>query len=514
MNKKARKQVSKKNKKKTNVMNWLPIICFVLLALLIFYPPYCRGLFFNTEMFITHIITAVIFIIVWLEKILHKDYNFIQTPLDWAILAYVGAYLLSLSGAIHIGEAVNGFLRALNYFMIYWMVTQVVKTYKDYENILKVLVISGLGVAFIGILTAVGLSDYPHGFERGMIMSTLQYPNTTAAYLAILSLIVVTLWIKEDKFIIKMLYGLSGYIMLLVVLCTLSKGAWLILAIGGVLLFIGVSGINKLKAIYSMSIMLIAAVITYFKFYTAIISNAEGTVLLYLLIGAIVIICGLFIWEGFTILYRRKGNIAIYGTIVLLCLTFSIGIIKITNSTPDIVPGNIIGEIKELKDFSNSSYTSRYDFIRWGMAIIKDHPLVGTGAGGWNALYHQYQDELLWTKEVHNHFVQVWVEAGTVGFLAFVSIWCITILFLVRLKRSLFKNDDKCKQEQWILIWGTATAALTLGIHATIDFDLSLAAMCILLWTLIALINVAYKWNLSTSDKETIYKNNTNIILA
>ena len=76
----------------------------------------------------------------------------ITSPLDWAILGYAIAYALSLITAVVFGEAVYGFLRALNYFMIYWIVTQVIKEYTGIRTLLKIIIISGLGVAMIGIL--------------------------------------------------------------------------------------------------------------------------------------------------------------------------------------------------------------------------------------------------------------------------------------------------------------------------------------------------------------------------
>ena len=152
-----------------NINKWLSLAVFIALAALIFYPPYVRGLFFKEDIFIYHILTALVFAFIWVEKIRRRDYSFLRTPLDWAVLAYAAAYLLSLIGAVHLGEALYGFLRALNLFMVYWMVTQVVKDYQGYEKILQVLLASGAGVAAIGILAATGYSKYPGAFDGRMI---------------------------------------------------------------------------------------------------------------------------------------------------------------------------------------------------------------------------------------------------------------------------------------------------------------------------------------------------------
>jgi len=124
MAKKKKKQTKtiEINPQPSHLPRWLPMVSFVFLGILIFYPPFFRGLFFNEDMFLYHIITALVFILIWANKIYQKDYTFLKTPLDWAIFAYAGVYLLSLIGAVHPGEAFYGFLRVLNYFMVFWMV--------------------------------------------------------------------------------------------------------------------------------------------------------------------------------------------------------------------------------------------------------------------------------------------------------------------------------------------------------------------------------------------------------
>lgn len=518
---------SQKNKKpdiKTQISNlsraevWFSVIVFIAVAVLVFYPPYFRGLFFNEDMSVYHIITGLVFILVWIEKISRREFNFLETPLDWAILAYAGAYLLSLTGAVHIGEAIYGFLKALNYFMVYFMVTQVVRDYRRYEYMLKIILASGVGVAAIGILAAVGLSQYPSAFDPSSqrILSTLQYPNTTAAYLAVISLIGVTLWIREKNPLMKLIYGTSIYLLMLVVLAAFSKGAWLIFILGAVLLLLGMPGIYRFKSVYIMALAGVAALLTYPRFISAIPAASGGepvVALKLLLLGLFIIILGQAVWELGVVLYHKtqKPWLAVYIiSLGLVALFLSYHFLPMNELAGKIVPDILKTRAAEITDTSSSSYTSRLDFARWGMEIVKDHPVTGTGAGGWNALYHQYQDYLTWTTETHNHFVQVAVEAGTLGFIAFISIWIC--LFLALFKSYKLAPPSKFV-DNWVLNWGTATAALTLGVHAAMDFDLSLGAMTILLWTLFAMVNAGTKIN-TVNSKRHVFKPVVNISLA
>ncbi|MEN6327426.1 MAG: O-antigen ligase family protein, partial [Syntrophomonas sp.] len=522
--KKIQKNKKPETKTKTKSLfgaeQWFSIIVFIAVAVLVFYPPYFRGLFFNEDMFVYHIITGLVFILVWIEKISRKEFNFLETPLDWAILAYAGAYLLSLTGAVHIGEAIYGFLKALNYFMVYFMVTQVVRDYRRYEYMLKIILASGVGVAAVGILAAVGLSQYPSAFTYenniARILSTLQYPNTTAAYLAVISLIGVTLWIRERNPLMKLIYGTSIYILILVVLAALSKGAWLIFILGAILLLLGMPGIYRFKSVYILVLAGVAALLTYPRFISAIPAATGGepvAALKLLLFGLLILILGQIIWELGVVLYHKTQKPWLAAYIIslgLVALFLSYHFLPVNELAGKIAPDTLKARAEGITDTSSISYTSRLDYGRWGIEIVRDHPVTGAGAGGWNALYHQYQDYLAWTTETHNHFVQVAVEAGTLGFIAFISLWICLLFALFKSYKAAHRSKSV---DNWILNWGTATAALALGIHAAIDFDLSLGAMTILLWTLFALLNAGARISTEPGNKQ-VFKPVINISLA
>lgn len=493
MAKKKKKQTKtiEKNPQPNHLTKWLPVVTFVLLGILIFYPPFFRGLFFDEDMFLYHVFSALVFLLIWVQKIYRQDYSLLKTPLDWAILAYAGAYLLSLIGAVHPGEAFYGFLRTLNYFMVFWMVTQVVKSYRDYTTILQILLAAGTGVAVIGILAATGFSSYPGAYVNQVIYSTLQYSNATATYLAVISLLAITLVTAEKKLSVRLIYTTAAFLMILVILCTLSKGAWLIFIIGAILLLAVMPGLNKVSFLWVLMVAVAAAGATYIKFYPAII--AQQSALTYLLIGVLVVALGMLIWECLIFVHNRKGfkaTLAVVAALVLVVL--GTASIVLNNPNSPLQTEAIMEELAGLTDFSNSSFTSRADFIRWGMDIVKDYPINGTGADGWNALYHHYQDYLYFTTEAHNHFLQVWVEAGTIGLLAFLAIW---ILFFRAAYQTYRQARNNGSTDQQILIGGTFIAAVALGLHAAIDFDLSLSAIALVLWTLWALISAAQSIN-------------------
>lgn len=486
-NKKGRKQSARSQATEaiTNrgILEYLPFICLTAAAVLIFYPPFFQGLFFPKEMFITHVLTGIILFLVVVKKWQQRDLVFLGTPLDWAAAVFTLAYLISLIGAVHPGEAWYGFLKVLNYFAVYLIISNVIRNIADAEALARVLVASGVGVAVIGIMAALGYSDYPAAFQAGAIYSTLQYSNTTAAFLAVMSLIAAGLWTREKDRATKFVYLLAIAIMILTVLATFSKGAWLIYGAGTVLMMIGMPGVYRLKAIYGLLTASVAAAAAFQKFYPAVTSESSFAAK-YLLICAAIVLAAFILWEVLEYLYRLRGTIVIVlGTILLLVLILiSLEVVGDKLFTEQ----NITQELSGLLDFENSSYVYRMDLNRWAWEIVKDYPINGTGAGGWNALYHQYQDYLLWTTEVHNHFLQVWIEGGTIGFLAWMLIIAAFIYSLVLIKQK------KANSNEWILYWGLACASFALLSHSLIDFDLSIPSMAIVYWAMIAAVNRGY----------------------
>lgn len=493
----ASKSHSKKNKKlhkqqtsisetgsKKSLIYYLPAVAFTAVAVLIFYPPFFQGLFFPEEMFVTHVTTALVLLLVAIKKYYQKDFAILSTPLDWAVAAFVAAYLVSLIGAVHPGDAWYGFLKVLNYFAIYLAVSNVVKNFNHIETLSRILLASGVGVAAIGILAAFGLSDYPGAFKGGAVYSTLQYSNATAVFLAVMVLIAVGLWTREKRVSLKFIYLLANSFMILVLLATLSKGAWLVYAIGAILLISGMPKWFRVKAFYGLALPFVIGAAVFVKLYP-IITSGQGSAIVYLLVGFFGVVVALAIWELSVYVYKVKGAKLAILSMVLIALLLLIPLGSLGNEV--LQNQSISNEISGLLDFESSSFTSRYDFNRWGWDIVKDYPINGTGAGGWDALYHQYQDYLAWTTEVHNHFLQVWVETGTIGFMAWMSIFMVLIWIIVKYRK---KSDE----DNWILVWGFSSAALALLVHSLIDFDFSIPAVFIIYWVLLALINRAVNY--------------------
>jgi len=120
-------------------------------GVLLFYPPYFRGLFFATEMLTTHVATTAVFLLWSILVLRKKDVSLNIGLLDWLVLCYAVIYCLSIIGAVDTRQAMSGALKALNYGLIYFLVAKITLDLRMFKNWLVVLYVSSVGVALVGI---------------------------------------------------------------------------------------------------------------------------------------------------------------------------------------------------------------------------------------------------------------------------------------------------------------------------------------------------------------------------
>ncbi|HHY95273.1 MAG TPA: hypothetical protein GX513_09725 [Firmicutes bacterium] len=141
-----------------------------------------------------------------------------------------------------------------------------------------------------------------------------------------------------------------------------------------------------------------------------------------------------------------------------------------------LVPAQIKQRVAAI-DLGESGAQDRLQWSRDALKLAGQRPLLGAGGGGWNALYGTVQTYAYFSTEVHNHFAQVWVEGGTLGFLAFLAVWVGAGWAYWRGRRT----DAPLSAAAFVAAGG-------LGVHALIDFNLSLSAVSFMLWALFGLV--------------------------
>lgn len=457
------------------------------LFIILFSAPFSRGLFFQPELLVTHMITAVVFALACYDQALRREFTFQRYPLDYAAAALIAAYALSLLTAVHMRPAVGELLKVINYFMIYWIVVRAVRKEQDLDRLLAVCYAASAGVAVIGLGAAAGYINFPGAFDKGVITSTLQYKNVLAIYLTIMNLIGLALSVKAENPLLKMLYALGNFIMVVVILGAQSRGGLLLYPLGFAVFIAGLPGNYRWRAVYHTVIFLSCGLAAARLFLPLAFEGSGRQAVVYLLIlaAATPLIQYAYhrigLWLGRDEVENRTRRLVALGGLAYLGLAAAFYLFYAAAAMPtalaSVFPSQVAGLVETIAT-GDTTLPARYEMYRDALRIAGDHLLTGAGGGAWNALYHQYQSALYWTTEAHNYFAQTLVEAGLAGLLSVLAVWGCFIRLVVRLWRRTGRKGGA-----WLSLWAVAVAAFTLGAHSFFDFDLSLPAMGILLWS-------------------------------
>jgi O-antigen ligase len=504
------------------------ILLYFTLTLLILTPIF-RGLYFTREWQVVHYLTLALFIPWLLFWLVRKKAPFAFQPIDFVALALPIFYLIALFGAVNPTSAVAELFKMANYIAVYLIVRTVLAGRENRSRytmlIIDTAIIAGTLVAITGIAGASGALQIPTLFDGSRIHGPLQYHNANGVYLSALFLLSLGPALTGTNYWARLPYFAAGFVTLLTVILTFSRGAWLALALCCLfMVFFSVPG-NRLRTAFYIFIPAAIAYLSVAQF-EAHFAAKTGPAVFLLLAGLSALVC-LLIFLGELALKRIKPNINSGGfTIILLfcllltatifpnfvpasapgrpyaqtavaavsavapsavaCAASSTYLSLATNASELVAPpaDSVHQRVSEI-NLEAHSVTERFIYYRTALKIFRDYPLKGAGGGAWPALYPYYLTEehpnFMHTVEVHSYYLQVLIEAGIPALLTLLALW---FLFALGFLRYRFSSASAPVDKQLSL--AVFSAALMIGAHSAIDFGLSLGAIALLLWILFA----------------------------
>jgi len=385
---------------------------------------------------------------------------------------------------------------------------------KDAENILKVIYISAVGVALAGLATATGIINIKDGFLGGRIYSTFQYPNALAAYLGAVIFMGNYLWNRaldnhrealetpRDNIWIKLyclnlwgyLLSCGNFLLLTVLFGTKSRAGLLVSALVLVIYLIGIGAQKRLYSALHLGYLGALAFVAITRFIPLAQEGHSGQAWVWILGGLILAAAG---QAAFRLLDQkvlaglqadRKKATRAFGGLVLV-FVLAAGMWLSANL-------HIIEKVTDL-NYLRSGYHRAY-YINFAIDMIKERPLLGWGGGGWQEAYQSFMDYRCVTRQVHSHYFQVGVETGIPGILATVGLM-LSFLYLAHCLYHANRDNPTCRH----LTWTVTMAFMNIAGHAMIDFDLSLSALALVLWSSFGVIG-------ALSRKEQVARNEGN----
>ncbi|WP_202709637.1 O-antigen ligase family protein [Sporosalibacterium faouarense] len=224
-------------------------IVLVLFCILLAYPPFFRGMYFEKELMPTHVLSFALALI-WIgSKYKKREYKLIQSPIDITAIGIVFMYFISIFYAVDTRLAIGEMLKYANYFFIFLLARDLSTDEKNKKWMFNTLIISAVGVSIVGIGSYIGTWSYNGAVMGDRIASTFQYPNTLASFLGAIFIIATGLFITEENKENKILYGASSSLLLFTFILTYSRGMWLILPFVLLLYIIAIPNKKKLELI-------------------------------------------------------------------------------------------------------------------------------------------------------------------------------------------------------------------------------------------------------------------------
>jgi hypothetical protein len=279
--------IETKQLNKSRIPNkWDNIIQYMFLlsmSWLIFYSPFVRGMYFESEQRPAIIYTLFVFILFWTYKwIKGEPTRFFRNKLDIALFALVAMYGLSFFWAVSKHDAIFEWLKYCMYFSVYYIISDIADTDKKKYIILWIILLAGLGLSIIGLDGMLGskLGDFLNQYlklsnsEQGIffgtfvdnrINSTLQYPNVLAIYLAVSFIGAIQLEIICKKNFIKHILLTIKLIILITIVFTQSRGGIAVFLFGIILIFLAYKRHNKLEYTIRLVLLLSISFILFIK---------------------------------------------------------------------------------------------------------------------------------------------------------------------------------------------------------------------------------------------------------
>jgi len=217
---------------KSDNSQMIKYIFAVLICIPVLIGPFMRGLYFEKEFLGISLYIAIIFSIFMLFQKTLKI-TFFDRLMDWAIFGIFVAYLISTFNAAYIRDALLEVAKVGTYFLIYLVVSRVSTNNERIKNtILNIIFATGVLVALTGISTQLGIIEFTGAYHNGRIFTSIQYPNSAAAYLS--ATLILGLFMlensKKNKYA-SLLYSSGNFLLLYTIIGTQSRGGWLILPI-------------------------------------------------------------------------------------------------------------------------------------------------------------------------------------------------------------------------------------------------------------------------------------------
>src|SRR5713226_7744053 len=265
------------------------------------------------------------------------------------LLAMVAAIALTSVWTVRLEASIGALLQWTMYLAIALTIASTITSLVAARRLLDGLVVIASGLCLFAAFIFWG-----SGNPQMRWYSTFYWPNPFAAFLLLVLPLALICFLHAPRPRDAFAYGFTAALLLVALVFTYSRGAWIAL---GAVVPLGVIILRPLR------------------------------------------------WGP--VITRFAVLIAFVG-VVVVTLPYTVG-----SATP---AGALATRATSIVDPSDYSIQGRLNFWRAGLAIFRDHPLIGTGPGTFPAVHAAYQKDVrFYARDAHNYYIQVMAEMGVTG---------------------------------------------------------------------------------------------------
>ncbi len=330
-----------------------------------------------------------ILLVFWLALIIkYPEWRPKKSWISIGLIAFFAALFLSSIFGVDINlsfwgdiERMLGVFPLLHFLVFYFIIITVFRSAKDWRNLLLASVIAGVLISLHGIGQKIGWVKSPMGADR--IISTIGNAAYVGAYTIFNIYFALILYFNEKNKNIKWLYLASAFIIMLALIFSGTRGAYLGFGASILILLILFSIFNK----------------------------------------------------------NKKVRYAVLSSFVILVAAIAV---LFLNANTKFVSQNFL--LNRLTYISLADATMQTRFISW-KAALKDfpsHPIFGTGNGNYAITFDKYFTPKFYDftasetyfDRAHNNLIDIASTSGLLGIASYLLIFAAVIYYLIKGFRS------------------------------------------------------------------------------
>lgn len=459
------------------------------IIILISISPLFRGLYFEYESYGFLAALALLSVIYLLIKIAKRETVYINKLYVSFGILLLAAVCFSFAGAVNYRKTLEALLLHISLLTVFIVLYDFFhdKQKQFMQLIMLPVVLVGTVAGFVGMVALTGnFNVWQVSIEGNRLGTTFQYPNTASVYFIICLIFALTLAITyKNKILRSLIIGL-GNILIFAFILTGSRGGYIVGAFILLLLFVVQPGAMKVRVFFGM-LCSAAPVFAVLKGFNASVDAgdnlAAGTwiVLSFILSAVIYFVIALITDKATRDIHVRTIKWAGIALIILIAVSAA-AVFVLKDTIIQLLPTAVAKRIGSL--FSDGLRTKNFDFRiefdKDALKLIASHWLFGLGGGGWKAVYQSVQEFFYTAATVHNHYLQIFVDHGILGFVSYTALFVITAASAVY---SYIRSEDKAMRT---LAAGLLCGFIALAFHSALDFNLTYTSLVLLLWVMFA----------------------------